>query len=647
MGALTVAPYDWLEASYFYYRPSDLIWKDGDGIAGHDLDKGFNIKASFAPANKYLPRLAIGIDDLAGTGYFSKEFLVSTYDFDHFKLSIGAGWGKYDKGHGFTNPLGLLMNKLKTREDSGASYGGTLNANKWFAGDMSIFGGIEWYIPHSNGLRIKIENDPFNYFDLSGSYREDLSYVRRRSDSDINIGISFPLSKYGFLDISYIKGNTINFTFTLGASFNNKLVEKDKINPKIKKSTNNSFYEDLLANLNKNEILLQTASSIEFENTKILDIAIASVNYTNPIRSSSYAGYIASEVADLYNIDFDKINITQVLLGMEMNNITYVSKDIKSIKSSDPVELIKRRTVLSAGNKNEYLDNEFKPRILFPAVFQTVTPNLVSHVGNPQKWYYGGIVLQHISEIQFTRNLILSSDLKLTLQDNFQPLLTGSGSEVLPHVRTDVMEYLKESDKYISRMQLDYIWSPKKEIYAKLSTGIFEMMYGGFGGEVLYKPFKSDLMLGIEVYKVRKRDFDQRSRFLKYKTTTGHININYNFTEYGIIANLSLGKYLAKDIGYTLDLSRVTKSGFTAGIFFSRTNVSAADFGEGSFDKGFYFKIPFNLFSKKYSPQSVDFKLRPLTRDGGAKLEHDKRLIDLINNASYSEINGGWDGFLD
>ena len=98
-----------------------------------------------------------------------------------------------------------------------------------------------------------------------------------------------------------------------------------------------------------------------------------------------------------------------------------------------------------------------------------------------------------------------------------------------------------------------------------------------------------------------------------------------------------------KDI---LDLSRITDSGFRAGFFY-KTNVSAAEFGEGSFDKGFYFKIPFNLFRKNYTQQSFDFKLRPLTRDGGAKLENDKKLIDLINNASFSEVERGWKGFLD
>ena len=33
-GTLTITPLDWLEASYFYYRPSDLVW-ESNSRAGH------------------------------------------------------------------------------------------------------------------------------------------------------------------------------------------------------------------------------------------------------------------------------------------------------------------------------------------------------------------------------------------------------------------------------------------------------------------------------------------------------------------------------------------------------------------------------------------------------------------------------------
>ena len=649
LGTLSVAPFDWLEASYFYYRPSDLIWTDGDGKAGHDLDKGFNVKVSYKPNHEYLPMLAIGIDDLAGTGYFAREYLVSTYKFNHFKLSFGAGWGKFDVGNGITNPLGIFSDHFKNRNTGESSYGGTLNAGKWFTGDASLFGGIEWFVPYGKGLRVKIENDPFDYFDFSAGLREDASFTRRVSDSKINLGISFPLNKYGFMDISYIKGNTLNLTFTFGATFDDKLIKKNDIKPTIHnhKEAKRNFYDDLLYNLNNNNILLQTASYNKVDNLDVLDIAVTNSIYKNPIRSSSYAAYISTQVANNHELNINKLNVTHVKLGMEMNNISYFKKDVDNLKNEVPIELVFNRTTIKTGNKDNFRENIYKPKIIFPAVFQSISPNLVNHVGNPQRFYFGGLVLQHQSEIQFSRNLALTSNIKWTLADNFQPTLTGPGSDFLPHVRTDLMEYLKESDKYISRMQIDYLWSPRKEIYAKVSAGIFEMMYGGFGGEVLYKPYDSNLMIGLEVFKVQKRAFNQRFGFLDYKTTTGHINFNYNFEKLGLIANLSIGKYLAKDNGYTLDLSRRTKSGFRAGVFFSRTNVSAAEFGEGSFDKGFYFKIPFNLFSKKYTQQSFDFKLKPLTRDGGAKLDYDKRLIDLIDNTTYSEINRGWNGFLD
>ena len=111
-------------------------------------------------------------------------------------------------------------------------------------------------------------------------------------------------------------------------------------------------------------------------------------------------------------------------------------------------------------------------------------------------------------------------------------------------------------------------------------------------------------------------------------------------------SNLSYGRYLAKDDGFTFDIGRRTKSGFKAGIYFTRTNVSAEVFGEGSFDKGFYFQIPLDLFSKNYSGNYSSFKLSPLTRDGGAKLNFDKDLKGLIYNTTFSELNGQWNGLL-
>jgi hypothetical protein len=194
-------------------------------------------------------------------------------------------------------------------------------------------------------------------------------------------------------------------------------------------------------------------------------------------------------------------------------------------------------------------------------------------------------------------------------------------------------------------MQLDYIWSPHKDIYTKISGGIFEPMFGGFGGEILFKPFNKNFNIGADLFYVKQRSFNQRFDFQDYSTITGHINFGYRFAA-GIESKISYGRYLAKDDGFTFDIGRTTRSGFKSGVYFTRTDVSAELFGEGSFDKGFYFQFPLDLFNNDYNGNYSSIKVSPLTRDGGAKLIYDKDLKGLIYNSTYNDLIRQWDGFL-
>ena len=50
-------------------------------------------------------------------------------------------------------------------------------------------------------------------------------------------------------------------------------------------------------------------------------------------------------------------------------------------------------------------------------------------------------------------------------------------------------------------------------------------------------------------------------------------------------------------------------------------HVSFDDFGEGSFDKGMFFKIPLHTLLNKNVRSSYSTRIRPVQRDGGARLE--------------------------
>ena len=49
-------------------------------------------------------------------------------------------------------------------------------------------------------------------------------------------------------------------------------------------------------------------------------------------------------------------------------------------------------------------------------------------------------------------------------------------------------------------------------------------MFGGIGGEVLYRPFNKDYSLGLSTAPFKQRDYDQRFSFRDYETTTGHFS---------------------------------------------------------------------------------------------------------------------------
>jgi len=145
----------------------------------------------------------------------------------------------------------------------------------------------------------------------------------------------------------------------------------------------------------------------------------------------------------------------------------------------------------------------------------------------------------------------------------------------------------------------------------------------------------------------KQRDYNMMFDHLDYSTITGHMNFYYQEPKSKILLNIRGGRFLAKDSGIHFDFSRRFKSGFTMGAFFSRTDISAREFGEGSFDKGFYFLFPLEIFSKEHSKQTVPWGLRPLTRDGAAFLQIGYDLYSVTEQAQFNALERDFDDIYD
>ena len=644
LGTLTVTPFDWLEASYFYYRPDDTYW---GGKLGSNLDKGFNVKFSYKPENIYLPRLSIGLDDFSGTGKFTKEYLVGTYNFKNVTFTTGIGWGKFVGNNPIKNPLAYISEKFDTRPDISSNFdtGGTPSYDKWFRGDAVLFGGFEIPLDKRNRLSLKIESNPFNYFSFGeGVFSED-SYKLRNSKSDVNFGLSYKFNKHGNVDFSYVKGDTLNLSISFGLSFKENLRVKKDFKPNLndtnyKYENKYEFYNDLLENLNNNKLYLQSAN-LDQNNLKI---TIDSAEINNPIQSTSRAAFISREI--LLNNNFNEISeisVGNLIRGIQINNITYRSSDLD--KTSFKI-IAKERSDIQKPDFTDYENHEFRPRVPFPIIIYSLEPDLRLHLGSPERFQFSGFGIALATEIQLSRNLSINSIIAQDLYNTFDKKASRPESGI-PKVRTEIVDYLQQSDDINFRvLQFDHIVPIKNKFISRISGGYLEQMFGGFSSEILYKPFRNNYALSFELNKVKKRNYDGKFDFLNYETTTAHLNSAYYHPKTNILFKLSFGKYLARDKGYTFDVSRRMPSGWQAGVYFTRTNLSAEEFGEGSFDKGFYFRVPLNSIQKNYTKQSSGFSLKPITRDGGQKLQIQNKLIDSFYGSSNTEINENWKDFL-
>ena len=126
---LTSSPYDWLEASFFYTniqnrRYCGVIY---DPVCSQDYkDKGFNFKIRLKEEGVF-PAIAIGINDIAGTGFYSSEYIVASYGINNLDLHFGLGWGALNGSKNkINNPLGYIADNFKQRpvnfEDEGGQF---------------------------------------------------------------------------------------------------------------------------------------------------------------------------------------------------------------------------------------------------------------------------------------------------------------------------------------------------------------------------------------------------------------------------------------------------------------------------------------------------------------------------------------------
>ena len=636
---ITASPFKWLESSYRYTEIKNKLYGPSQYSGNQSLkDKGFDLKMKLIGEGYYRPAVALGLRDIAGTGVFSSEYFVATKSLGNFDVTAGLGWGKLGSDDSIRNPLISLSESFQIRTGS-IKEGGEFKYTDWFSGTAALFGGVEYHL-RKYGLKLIAE------YDSSSPHKSTISPLEVKSN--FNLGLNYHVSNNLQLGLSFERGTNFRMSFSFKGNFLKDTISKPPpkniiaLNKEQKKKSFENpdiFYRSLNKSLRDEKIFIQSATLKDTE----VSVAIASSRFSNIPRMSGRSAAIISALApeDVGRMNIHVMNGDLEIATLKINRNKFDAA--KAFKGS-PQEVLKVSLIDSNSNNPLISDSEFNPRIDFPEFSWTMSPALKHQIGGPEGFYLGQIFWKTDTTIKFRRNLSLYTSFGINLYDTFNDFKNPSQSNI-PHVRSDIQDYLSEGKNNLQRMKLEYMFSPFKDIYMRADLGLIEEMFGGFGGEILYRPIDHDYSLGLSVHRVKQRGYKQRFSFKEYETTTGHASLYYDFPM-GISSQLSFGRYLAGDKGATIDLSRRFTSGFVLGIFATKTELSAEEFGEGTFDKGFYFSIPTSLFYSDFRTGNISFGLHPLTKDGGAFLIQHNSLFSILGDSSKNSILRDWKDLL-
>jgi hypothetical protein len=627
-GTFMLQPLDWLEAGFRYTDISNRLYSSVKEFSGDQSykDKSFELKAHLWPESTYLPSVAAGLRDLGGTGLFGGEYVVANKRWGRLDFSAGMGWGYVGGRQNLSNPLSAISQKFDVRQTE-FGFGGKVSTKAFFRGPASVFGGVEYQTPWN--MVLKAEYDGNNY------QREPLNNNLLQK-SAINLGMVYRVAPGIELSLSRERGTTwgIGFTFYSNWSQQNQYKLLDKPAPAVA-----AFRPKVEPNWDQtrqdiDQLTQWDVDAIKREgNRLILDVSDSSTPYHEPRVNKAMAVIHRDAPADIDQVELRLKALGDVLMVDRIDRQNWVqsktepartdassTKDSKDSKTSVIDTYYPTAKSLTASNQNILASKT-------PELF-TLKPGMAfNHIlGGPDGFLLYELAATLNSELRLPANVSVHGAVNLGLINNYDKF-KFTGSSELPRVRTYQKEYVTAS-----RFTMPTLYAAKAE---RLSTNWSALAYGGFlerefagvGGEVLYRQPGSRWAAGVDINKVRQRDFEQKFALRDYKVNTGHLSLYWQTPFQDINMNLSAGQYLAGDKGATLSLSKVFSNGMTMGAFATKTNVSAAQFGEGSFDKGVFWRIPFDALMVRSSKTTASFGWKPITRDGGAMLNRPVHLI--------------------
>ncbi len=604
------------------------------------FDRSFDLRYKITDQDGWRPSVSVGLQDFLGTGQYGGEYVVATRTIgDAFRVTAGLGWGRLASAGGFDNPLGVISSSFEDRPGLDFGLGGEVEANQFFRGDAALFGGVEWSVADDWVLKAEYSSD-------ANAREEQLGSIDVASP--LNFGATWTPRPGVQLSAAYLYGSEIGLSGTIAFNPNNRPVDGGFDSPPVPVMVRQGDaaaalswdraadpQDDLRAQLRRG----LSREGISLEAFEFSDRA-ARVRYSNNRYSTEAQamGRVARVMTDVLPPSMETFTLEPMSRGIPISAATIQRRDLEQFElQAGGTQAMQDRIALNDAGSNQGLTvvPDEDPFFWGISPFFGVT---LFDGDNPVRANYG---VRLSASYELASNLVVSGSIRKSLRRN---LSVGAISpSPLPPVRREGGRYAVEGDGGIQDLSLAYFGRPGEDLYSRVSVGLLEPAFGGVSTELLYNPVNTSWAVGGELNYVMQRDFDLWG-FQDYDVVTGHVSLYYDFDN-GFHSRVDVGRYLAGDWGATFTLDREFDNGWRLGGYFTLTDVSAEEFGEGSFDKGIRLSVPLDYIVSTPTRRRYNNTLSSLSRDGGARLRVSGRLYEEVRDGHANDLDDGWGRF--
>ena len=601
---------------------------------GYYWDRSFDLHYLLNKEKLIFPSIAVGVRDFIGTGIYSGEYLVATKTFgSKLRISGGMGWGRLAGKNSFRNIFGKVDRGNRNHDP-----GGTFQFKRLFSGDNSSFFSVSYKF--NEKIQLISEISPDNYSHETSSSK---GFTRR---SDLNLGVKYSFSPSFSILASFMHGDALGLTLNLG------------INPKdspyksgIEPAPMPILSTKLLSKESKleDDVFKESKRLLDLEGIELKDIQMSSNTIAIDVVNRQYinVSQMIGRVIRIFaltsppNIKKFKINVIDHGSSLFISEVVIEREDFvaNELMFSGP-DLLWKSVSINDSEKSFFHDSERQ----FKKLSWSLYPYLETMFFDPHAPIRFSIGAELSGVYHFSPAFSVSGSLRQPIAGTMDDVKRGPKGG-LPHVRSDFMYYHRDiaSNLYINYLTLNHFLKPHPHLYATVNIGILELMHAGIRSEIIWKKNKKPYGFGLDLAQVQKRGTKADFRLKDEYYNTFLASVYYDMPNDWII-KIDAGKYLAGDYGSTISLKRTFNNGWEFGAYATLTDVPFSTFGEGSFEKGLTIKAPIGWFTGKKSRSVMNAVIRPITGDGGAKLNlsKEKYIYDIVNEYDEKNISDNW-----